>query len=78
MVYKGMRLDCGFRVDLLVSDLVVVEVKAIEKILPVHEAQLVTYLRLGGWNAGLLLNFNVSVLTEGGIRRKVLGLEEEE
>ena len=72
--YKGIALDCGYRLDLLVEDQVVVEIKAVEKILPIHEAQLLTYLRLGGWKAGLLLNFNVPVLKQG-IRRLVLGLE---
>ncbi len=74
--YKGLRLDCGYRLDLLVADMVVVEIKAIEKLLPIHEAQLLTYLRLGGWKVGLLINFNVPVLKQG-IRRRVLGLEEE-
>lgn len=73
--YKGMRLECGYRVDLLVAGSVVVEVKAIEAIAPVHEAQLLTYLRLGGWQVGLLINFNVVVL-KNGIRRRVLGLQE--
>ena len=73
--YKGMRLECGYRVDLLVAGSVVVEVKAIDAIAPVHEAQLLTYLRLGGWNVGLLINFNVVVL-KNGIRRRVLGLRE--
>jgi len=61
--------------DILVAGLVVVEVKAVEAISPIHEAQLITYLRLGGWNVGLLMNFNVVVLKDG-IRRKVLGLRE--
>lgn len=73
--YKGVALDCGYRLDLLVADQVVVEVKAVEKLLPIHEAQLLTYLRLGGWKVGLLLNFNVPVLKQG-IRRLVLGLEQ--
>jgi GxxExxY protein len=73
--YKGLRLKCGYRVDILVADAVVVETKSIEAIAPVHEAQLLTYMRLGGWKVGLLINFNVLVL-ENGIRRKVLGLEE--
>jgi len=73
--YKGLRLDCGYRLDLLVSDRVVVEIKAVESLLPVHEAQLLTYLKLGGWKVGLLINFNVPVLKQG-IRRRVLGLEE--
>jgi GxxExxY protein len=73
--YKGFRLDCGYCLDLLVADAVVVEIKAVESILPVHEAQLLTYLRLGGWKVGLLINFNVQVLKHG-VRRRVLGLEE--
>ena len=75
--FKGMRLDCGYRLDLLVEDQVVVEIKAIESLLPIHEAQRLTYLRLGGWKIGLLINFNVALLKQG-IRRKVLGLEETE
>jgi GxxExxY protein len=73
--YKGLRMQCGYRVDLLVADAVVVETKSIEAIAPVHEAQLLTYMRLGGWKVGLLINFNVLVL-KNGIRRKVLGLNE--
>ena len=73
--YKGIRLECGYRVDLLIGGLVAVEIKAIEAIAPVHEAQLLTYLRLGGWQVGLLINFNVVVL-KNGIRRRVLGLQE--
>ena len=73
--YKGLRLDCGYRVDMLVADTVVVEVKAVERLAPVHEAQLLTYLRLGGWKIGLLVNFNVPVLRDGIVRR-VLGLVE--
>ena len=73
--YKGLRMKCGYRVDILVADLVVVEAKSIAAIAPVHEAQLLTYMRLGGWKVGLLINFNVLVL-KNGIRRKVLALEE--
>ena len=73
--YKGRQLDCGNRLDLLVDNAVVVELKAIEALAPIHDAQMLTYLRLGGWKVGLLINFNVPVLREG-IRRKVLGLEE--
>jgi|ERR1043165_1333965 GxxExxY protein len=69
--YKGIRLDCGYRVDVLIADLVVVEIKAVEQLAPVHEAQLLTYLRVGGWKVGLLINFNVVVLKDG-IRRRVL------
>jgi GxxExxY protein len=67
--YKGVRLDCAYRVDILVRDLVAVELKAIAALTPIHEAQLLTYLRLGGWKVGLLINFNVSVLKDGIIRR---------
>src|SRR5256885_7202648 len=56
--YKGIRLECGYRIDILVNDLVVVEIKAVEGLAPVHEAQLLTYLRLGGSRVGLLVNFN--------------------
>jgi len=69
--YKDIRLDCGYRPDFLVAGLVVVEVKAIEALAPIHEAQLLTYLRIGGWKVGLLINFNVLVLKDG-ICRKVL------
>jgi GxxExxY protein len=69
--YKGIKLACGYRIDILVSELVVVELKAIENIMPIHEAQLLTYLRLGGWKVGLSINFNVCVLKDG-IRRRVL------
>ncbi len=73
--YKGIRCECGYRLDILVAGAVVVEVKAIEAIAPIREAQLLTYLRLGGWSVGLLMNFNVVVLKDR-IRRKVLGLRE--
>jgi len=73
--FKGLRLDCGYRLDLLVEKQVVVEIKVVESLLPIHDAQLLTYLKLGGWKVGLLINFNVVVLKRG-IRRKVLGLEE--
>jgi GxxExxY protein len=73
--YKGMQLNCGYRLDLLVGDAVVVEIKALESLLPIHQAQLLTYLKLGEWKVGLLINFNVPVLKQG-IRRVVLGLRE--
>ena len=73
--YKGIRLDCGYRLDLLVANSVVVEIKAIDGLLPIHEAQLLTYLKMGGWQVGLLMNFNVPVL-KGGIRRIVHGFKE--
>ena len=69
--YKGVSLDCGYRIDVLVADTVVVEIKAVELLLPIHEAQLLTYLKLGKWPAGLLINFNVPLLKQG-IRRRLL------
>ncbi|KPJ58787.1 MAG: GxxExxY protein [Latescibacteria bacterium DG_63] len=73
--YKGLKLESEYRLDLLVANIIVVEVKAVETLLPIHEAQLLTYLELGEWRVGLLINFNVPVLKQG-IRRLVLGLEE--
>ncbi len=73
--YKGLRMRCGYRIDILVADEVVVETKSVETIAAVHQAQLLTYMRLGGWKIGLLINFNVLVL-KNGICRRVLGLEE--
>ena len=69
--YKGVHLDCGYRIDLLVEGVVVVEIKAVEVVQPIHEAQLLTYLKLGGWKLGLLINFNVPFLKDG-IRRRIL------
>ena len=69
--YKGIQLGCGYRLDVLVADVVVVEIKAVEALAPIHDAQLLTYLRLGGWKVGLLINFNVVVLKDG-IHRRVL------
>ena len=71
VVYKEVRLDCGYRIDILVADTVVLELKCVEKILPIHEAQLLTYLRLANKRVGLLSNFNVPVLRDG-IKRRVL------
>ena len=71
VMYKGLQLDCGYRPDLLVTESVVVEIKSVEKLDPIHEAQLLTYLKLGGWKVGLLINFNVPVL-KNGIKRRVL------
>jgi GxxExxY protein len=73
--YKGLRVKCGYRIDFLVADTVVVETKSVEAIAPVHQAQLFTYMRLGGWKVGLLLNFNVLAL-KNGICRRVLALED--
>jgi hypothetical protein len=68
IVYGGVRIPCGYRMDFVVNDSVVVEIKAVETILPVHEAQMLSYLKLSGLRYGLLLNFNV-VLMKHGIRR---------
>jgi GxxExxY protein len=76
VVYKGVRLDCGYRIDLLANDELVVELKTVDSLLPIHEAQVITYMRLGGWKVGLLLNFNLPTLKQG-IKRLVLGLKEE-
>jgi GxxExxY protein len=65
VVYKGIKLDCGFKMDLLVEDTVVLELKTVEHLLPVHSAQLLTYLKLSGKQLGLLLNFNEPVLRRG-------------
>ncbi len=73
--YKGVRLDCGYRLDFLVSGMVVVEVKAMEALIPIHQAQLLSYLKLGGWKLGLLINFHAYLLRDG-IKRVVLGLED--
>ncbi len=75
VVFKEMRLDCGYRLDLLVLNSVVVEIKTVEALLPIHEAQVLTCLKLGGWNVGLLINFNVPALKDG-IKRIVLGLKD--
>jgi GxxExxY protein len=73
--YKGIRIERAYRVDFLVAGSVAVELKAVAALTPIDEAQLLTYLRLGGWQVGLLINFNVPVLKEG-IRRRVLNLVE--
>jgi GxxExxY protein len=73
VVYKGARLDCDFRMDFLVAERVVVELKAVERVLPIHHAQVLTYLKLTGCRLGLLLNFNERRLTDG-IKRIVMGL----
>ncbi|NLJ47217.1 MAG: GxxExxY protein [Treponema sp.] len=71
VVYKGTPLSGSFRLDLVVENKVVVELKALEAILPVHEAQLLSYLRMGGWEVGLLINFKTALLRDG-IRRLAL------
>jgi len=70
VIYDGIRIDAGFKIDLLVEDAVVVELKAVSKLLPVHEAQLLSYLKLSGFRIGLLVNFHVIHL-KNGITRMV-------
>jgi GxxExxY protein len=65
VIYKQVRLDCGYRLDLVVEDVVIIEVKAIEKLAPIHDAQLLSYLKLSGKRVGLLMNFHVRVLKDG-------------
>jgi GxxExxY protein len=71
LTYRGHRLDCGYRIDLLVEDEIIVEVKSIERLDPVHGAQLLSYLRLSKLKVGPLINFNVQWLTRDGVRRIV-------
>ena len=71
VVYKGVNINCGYRVDLLVEDKLIVELKSVEKMLAVHEAQLLTYMKLSEINVGLLINFNSKVLKDG-LKRFVL------
>jgi GxxExxY protein len=70
VIYKGIKLDCGYRIDVFVDDIVIVELKTVEKMLTIHEAQLLTYLKLYRRPLGLLLNFNVPALKDG-IKRLV-------
>jgi GxxExxY protein len=69
--YKGIKLDCGYKLDVVVENVVVVELKSVERILSIHQAQLLTYLRLSGKKVGLLINFNVAVLKNGIVRRVI-------
>jgi GxxExxY protein len=70
--YKTIKLDCGYRLDVVVENAVILEIKCVEHVLPVHEAQLLTYLKMTHKRVGLILNFNVPTLARGGIIRKVL------
>jgi GxxExxY protein len=70
VIYKGVKLDCGYRIDLVVEDAVLVELKSVEALTTVHKAQIISYLRLSGYKVGLLINFNVVTL-KGGIQRVV-------
>ena len=69
--YKGIKLDCGYRMDIVVDNKVIIELKCVDKITPVHEAQLLTYLRLSNIKVGLIINFYTAVL-KNGIKRLVL------
>ena len=71
VVYKGIRLDCGYRLDVVLERDLIVEIKAVERLLPIHEAQILTYLRLSSIRTGLLVNFN-SVVLKDGLRQFVL------
>jgi GxxExxY protein len=71
VVYEDVRLDAGYRLDLLVNDCVVIELKSVEKLIPLHEAQLLTYLKLTGHRLGILINFNTKLIKDG-IKRVVL------
>ena len=73
--YRGVNVDCGYRIDLLVEGKVVIELKAVQRLEAIHQAQLLSYLKLSGCKVGLLINFNVKVLKDG-IRRLVNELEE--
>jgi len=75
IVYKDKKLDCGYQMDLVVEDVIILELKSCEKIAPIHKAQLLTYLKLSGLKLGLLLNFNVPVMRDG-IARMVNNLKE--
>ncbi|MGA2324460.1 MAG: GxxExxY protein [Sedimentisphaerales bacterium] len=68
VVYRDVKLDCGYRLDLVVENSIVIELKAVEQILPIHRAQLLSYLKLAGLKAGLLINFHVKMLKDGIVR----------
>ena len=65
VIYKGNKLDCGYRLNIVVEDSIIIELKACENLEPIHKAQVLTYLKLSGLNLGLLLNFNVPVMRDG-------------
>lgn len=72
IVYKNIQVDQGYRIDLLVNDILIIELKAVEAITPVHEAQILSYLKHSGCKVGLLFNFNVKLLKNGGIHRFIM------
>jgi GxxExxY protein len=71
VIYESVRLDCGYQLDLVIENQIIVELKTVERLLPIHEAQLLTYMKLSGMRIGLLLNFNTAVLKDD-IRRLML------
>ena len=71
VVYKSVRLDCGYRMDIVADDRVIIELKTVERLMPIHDAQVLTYMKLSGIPTGLLLNFNTPVL-RAGVRRLML------
>jgi GxxExxY protein len=68
LIYRQVKLDCGYRLDLLIENRVIVEIKSIEQLAPIHQAQLLSYLKISGYKVGLLINFNVRVLKSGIVR----------
>lgn len=72
--YKGNQIDAGYRLDFLVEEKVIVEIKSVKKLEQIHKAQLITYLKISGLKIGLLLNFNTILLKRGGIQRVVFNL----
>jgi len=72
LVYKSVKLDCGYKIDLLVEEKVIVEIKSADQIMPIHKAQVISYLKLSGCKVGLLINFNVKLL-KNGIQRIING-----
>ena len=71
VIYKGVKLDCGYRLDLLVADRVILELKSVETLAPIHDSIMITYLKLSGHRIGLLMNFNVQILKKG-VKRVVV------
>ena len=72
VAYKGVNLDCGYRIDVIAEDSIILELKCVEHVLPVHEAQLLSYMKMANKRVGLILNFHVATLVRGGIVRKVI------
>ena len=72
VTYKGVNLDCGYRIDVIAEDEIILELKCVEHVLPLHEAQLLSYMKMANKRVGLILNFHVATLVRGGIVRKVI------